>query len=235
MWRKRKTPAKRRGFLRRWWRQLWIGVLLVGLAAVLLVALGRWAVPPITHTMLVEWRAQGDLAHDWVAMEEMSEHMPRAAVAAEDAGFFAHNGFEWGAIRAQLEGGAQRGASTISQQVAKNVYLWQGRSWLRKGLETGVTMIIEATWPKHRIIKVYLNVAETGIGTFGVQAAAARYYDRKAADLTAAQAAQIAAILPAPRLRDPKATTPFHSTRVAQIRDGAATIARDGRAACLTP
>ena len=235
MWRKRKTPAKRRVFLRRWWQRVWLGVLMVWLTAVLLVALGRWAVPPATHTMLVEWRAQGELTRDWVALEAMSEHMPRAAVAAEDAGFCAHNGFDWGAIRAQLEGGAQRGASTISQQVAKNVYLWQGRSWLRKGLETGVTIIIETTWPKHRIIEVYLNVAETGIGTFGVEAAAQWYYGRGASKLTATQAAQIAAILPAPRQRDPKATTPFHSARVAQIRDGAATIARDGRADCLVP
>ncbi|MGB0499183.1 MAG: monofunctional biosynthetic peptidoglycan transglycosylase, partial [Rubricella sp.] len=156
-----------------------------------------------------------------------------SAVAAEDANFCSHWGFDLEAIREVLEEGQNRGASTISQQVAKNVFLWPQRSWLRKGLEAAVTVMIEFTWPKDRIIEVYLNVAEFGEGVFGVEAAARHWFGVSASDLSATQAARLAAILPAPRLRDPNRRSDFMNRRSGQIADGAATILRDGRAACL--
>lgn len=126
-----------------------------------------------------------------------------------------------------------RGGSTITQQVAKNVFLWHGRSWLRKGLEAGFAMAVEAFWPKRRIMEVYLNVAEFDEGVFGVEAAARRYYDRDAEALTLAQAARLAAVLPDPKGRDARADTRFMSRRSAAIVSGARTLEAEGRDRCF--
>jgi monofunctional biosynthetic peptidoglycan transglycosylase len=134
-----------------------------------------------------------------------------------------------GAIRLALEEGANRGASTISQQVVKNVFLWHGRSWLRKALEAVLTPVMEATWSKQRILEVYLNVAELDEGVFGVGAAGPWYFGTDAGDLSAAQAARLAAVLPAPKVRS--AREPSRRSRA--IADGAALIRADGRAACF--
>lgn len=144
------------------------------------------------------WRL-GGIEKDWVAWEDIAPVMGRSAVAAEDANFCNHWGFDMAAIREAIEQGSNRGASTISQQVVKNVFLWQGRSWVRKAMEAVLTPMVELVWSKQRILEVYLNVAEFGEGVFGVQAAAQHYFKVDAKDLTAVQAARLAAVLPNPK------------------------------------
>ncbi|MEO0501775.1 MAG: monofunctional biosynthetic peptidoglycan transglycosylase, partial [Pseudomonadota bacterium] len=169
----------------------------------------------------------------WVPMEEIAPVMARAAVAAEDANFCLHWGLDLDAIRTAIEDGGSRGASTISQQVVKNVYLWHGRSWLRKALEAGMTPLVEALWSKRRILEVYLNIAEFDEGVFGVEAAARHYFGVGPEALTPTQAARLAAVLPNPKGRSASRPSSFVRNRSASIRDGAATIRADGRAACF--
>ena len=211
-------------------RRVALAALLVALAW---VAAYRWVDPPTTPTIVAEAGRLGAVSRDWVPMERIAPAMARAAVAAEDAEFCRHWGFDLDAIRGAIEDGGARGASTISQQVAKNVFLWQGRSWPRKALEAGLTPLVEALWPKRRILEVYLNVAEMGEGVFGVQAAARRHFGVDAADLTAVQAARLASILPDPKRRDPADPSPAMRRKAARVADGAATIRADGRAACF--
>lgn len=207
----------------------------LGVGAVLVAAVVLFAVvnPPVTATMLAEKRRLGAISHQWVPLAAVAPAMRRAVVAAEDANFCLHAGFDLAAIRAAIEDGARRGASTITQQTVKNVYLWQGRSWPRKALEALLTPAVELVWSKRRILEVYLNVAEFGEGIFGVEAAARAYFNRPAAELSARQAALLAAVLPAPRSRSPVAPGPALLRRAAAIMDGAETIRRDGRAACF--
>lgn len=202
-------------------------------AALFAVLLYRVVDPPLTPYMAGEVQRLGGVQQTWMPMERIAPVMARAALAAEDARFCRHWGFDLQEIRAALEDGGRRGASTISQQVVKNVYLWHGRSWPRKALEAGLTPVVEVAWPKRRILEVYLNVAEFGEGVFGVEAASQYHFGVAAADLSAVQAARLAAILPAPRMRDPAAPSDFVRRRAAAIRDGAATLARDGRADCV--
>jgi monofunctional biosynthetic peptidoglycan transglycosylase len=169
----------------------------------------------------------------WVAMDDIAPVMARSAVAAEDADFCLHWGLDLTAIQAALEDGANRGGSTISQQVVKNVYLWQGRSWFRKSLEALMTPLVEAVWSKERILEVYLNVAEFDDGVFGVEAAAIHYFGVAAAELSPVQAARLAAILPSPKTRSASQPTSYIRSRAASIVDGAATIRADGRASCF--
>ncbi|MEM6052678.1 monofunctional biosynthetic peptidoglycan transglycosylase [Erwinia sp. P7711] len=144
----------------------------------------------------------GYVAHsDWVGMDDISPWMPLAVIASEDQKFPDHWGFDVQAIQSVLDsegGGRIRGASTLSQQTAKNLFLWDGRSWVRKGLEAGLTVGIETVWTKRRILTVYLNVAEFGEGVFGVEAAAQRYFHKPASRLTMSEAALLAAVLPNP-------------------------------------
>lgn len=210
----------------------------VGLAVALfmagLVALFGWINPPTTHTMWSEGRRLGaPVDHEWVSADRIAPAMLRSAVAAEDANFCLHWGFDVEAIQAAIEAGGERGASTISQQVVKNVFLWQGRSWLRKAMEAGLTPVVEAFWSKHRILEVYLNVAEFGEGVFGVQAAARHHFGVDAADLTDTQSARLAAVLPSPKTRSASDPSNFVRRRAAAIRSGAETIDADGRAACF--
>lgn len=200
------------------------------LAAILLFSVVN---PPLTHTMWAERQRLGEIDHQWIPIEEIAPVMARAVVAAEDANFCNHWGFDMPAIRAAVQSGGVRGASTLSQQVVKNVFLWQGRSWVRKALETLITPVVEAIWPKRRILEVYLNVAEMGEGLFGVEAASRRYFGVGPEALSARQAARIAAILPSPRTRSATAPDARLKRRVAAIMDGAATIRADGRAACF--
>ncbi|RLK03724.1 monofunctional biosynthetic peptidoglycan transglycosylase [Ruegeria conchae] len=216
--------------MRRWGLRIGLGIAVAFFALILIYSVVN---PPITHTIWSEWRRLGKVDRDWVAIEEISPVMARSAVAAEDANFCLHWGFDVEAIRDALEDGGNRGASTITQQVVKNVFLWQGRSWVRKALETSITPVVEMVWSKQRILEVYLNVAETGTGVFGVEAAAQKYYGVSAAKMSPVQAARIAAILPSPRNRsvtDPSVRT---RRRAASILDGAATIRADGRAKCF--
>jgi len=198
-----------------------------------LVILGIFINPRLTPYLVAESWRQGGVERVWVAMDEIDPVMARAVVASEDANFCQHWGFDMKAIRAAIDEGAARGASTISQQVAKNVFLWQGRSWPRKALEALITPVIEIFWSKRRILEIYLNVAETGKGIFGVEAAAQHYFDVSAAKLSPPQAALIAAALPDPRGRNPARPSGFLRGRARAILDGAATIRADGRAGCF--
>ena len=222
-----------RGAARRGLRWLARGAAFAAAALVLWVAAYRWVDPPTTPYAWSEARRLGGVERDWVDIEAVAPSLARAVVAAEDANFCRHWGFDVVQIRAAIEAGGARGASTITQQVVKNAFLWQGRSWPRKALETAITPLVELLWPKRRILEVYLNVAETGEGLFGVQAAARARFGRDAAELSPAQGARIAAILPSPRTRDAARLSPRLEARARAIADGAATIRADGRAACF--
>lgn len=224
---RRETLGRR---LRRWLVRGFFGVV-----ALVAVAICAYAVvnPPTTPYMFGEGRRLGGVEQIWVPIEQIAPVMARSAVAAEDANFCDHWGLDLTAIRAALDAGSNRGASTISQQVVKNVYLWQGRSWLRKAIEAGLTPVMEAVWSKRRILEVYLNVAEFAEGVFGVEAGAQHYFGVSAADLTATQAARLAAILPNPQEWSASNPSDHVRRRASQIADGAATIAADGRAACF--
>ena len=178
-------------------------------ASILVVLAYRW-VPPPTSAFVLARRVDGwtgampkaPIERRWVAADKVAPELFLAVVAAEDQRFPAHYGFDLVAIEKALDerdNGRVRGASTISQQVAKNLFLWSGRSWVRKGLEVWFTGLIELTWPKRRILEVYVNFAEFGDGVYGAEAAAQRYFGRKAAALNAAQAARLAAVLPSPK------------------------------------
>ena len=224
-----------RGFRPLRWVWRWGGrlVLVVVLVAVGVIVAHRVTAPPKTPYMRQEEARLGRIAHTWVDIDAVAPVMPRAVVAAEDANFCSHWGFDMAAIRSAIAEGAGRGASTISQQVVKNVYLWQGRSWPRKALEALITPIVETAWPKRRILEVYLNIAEFDEGVFGVDAAARHHFGVAPAGLSATQAARLAMVLPDPKGRSATRPTRRQRARTAAILDGAATIARDGRAACF--
>lgn len=210
--------------------------LFLTILACAIVALFGFVNPPTTHTMWSEGRRLGaPVDQVWMDADRIAPVMLRSAVAAEDANFCLHWGFDVQAIQAAIEAGSARGASTISQQVVKNVFLWQGRSWLRKAMEAGLTPIMEALWSKRRILEVYLNVAEFDEGVFGVQAAAVHYFGVDARDLTENQAARLAAVLPSPKTRSASQPSNFVQRRTASIRAGAETINADGRADCFQP
>ena len=189
----------------------WLGALLLGWVAVSVVAvlLLRW-LNPLTSAMMVEARVQAWAAqrHDyrtdyqWVNLEQISPHAAIAVVASEDQLFPFHAGFDFNSIRAAVRASEQgkhlRGASTISQQVAKNLYLWSGHSFVRKGLEAYFTVLIEALWPKERILEMYLNIAQFGDGIYGVQAASQRFWHKNARVLNSSEGALLAAVLPNP-------------------------------------
>ena len=206
-----------------------------GLVAATFLAIIAYALlnPRTTPYMFAEGWRLGGVDQTWVAMADIAPVMGRSVVAAEDANFCLHWGLDISAIRAAMAAGSDRGASTISQQVVKNAYLWQGRSWVRKVIEVGMTPLVEAVWTKRRILEVYLNIIEFDEGVFGVQAAAQSYFGVDAADLTPRQAARLAAVLPDPKGRSASDPSQMVRNRAAQIMDGAATIAADGRADCF--
>jgi monofunctional biosynthetic peptidoglycan transglycosylase len=193
--------------------------------------------PPGGYYLATEWVRLGHVERDWRGFDDISPHLARAVLAAEDANFCDHWGFDLkaieNAITANAKGRRVRGASTISQQVAKNLFLWHGRSWLRKGLEAGFTGLIETIWTKRRIVEVYLNIAEFDAGVFGAQAAARHYFNRDASALTLDQAARLAAVLPDPKGRAPGDATAYMNRRAAAIADGARTLEGEGRAGCV--
>lgn len=218
------------------WLVRWSFRTALGIAVLVLLIVGLFGVvnPPTTHTMWSEGRRLGhSVTQVWADRDAIAPVMMRSAVAAEDANFCLHWGFDVDAIQAAIEAGGARGASTISQQVVKNVFLWQGRSWLRKGMEAVLTPVTEAFWSKQRILELYLNVAEFDAGVFGVQAAARHYFGVDAGDLNAQQAARLAAVLPSPKTRSASRPSNFVERRSRQIRAGAETIRQDGRAACF--
>ncbi|MEH6756777.1 MAG: monofunctional biosynthetic peptidoglycan transglycosylase [Parasphingorhabdus sp.] len=180
------------------------------LITLLWVGLYAFVPPPVTITMLMD---ENGITKDWTPISDISPNLTDAVIAAEDGKFCSHDGFDRDAIINAIErnrqGGRIRGGSTISQQTAKNVFLWQDGGYFRKGLEAYFTFLIEKIWGKRRIMEVYLNVAETGIGTYGVQAGSQRYFKKDAADLTKIEAARIAAALPLPKQRAVNGATGF--------------------------
>lgn len=199
-----------------------------------LVLLYRFVPVPVTLTMLMD---EHGWTKDWEPLSNIDRDLVRAVIAAEDGKFCQHNGFDTQAIGQAIEerlaGERERGASTISQQTAKNVFLWQGGGFFRKGLEAWFTFLIENLWGKRRIMEVYLNVAETGIGTYGAEAGAQRYFNKSAANLSPAEAARMAAILPSPKTRavvNPGGFTRRYGNTIA-ARIGV--VRRDGLDACV--
>jgi monofunctional glycosyltransferase len=221
------------GRIRRILRWAGRGLLAVAGFFALLVLLYSVVNPPTTIYMWSEGRRLGGVEQVWVPADDMAPVLLRSVVAAEDANFCRHWGFDMAAIRLAVAEGGNRGASTISQQVVKNVFLWHGRNWARKALEGAITPAMELVWTKRRILEVYLNVAEFGEGVFGAAAAAQHYFGVPAAEVSAVQAARLAAILPDPKGRDAANPTRFVRNRSAAILDGAETIRADGRADCF--
>lgn len=189
--------------------------------------------PPTNLYILSESRRLGGVERTWVPLEAMAPELARSVVASEDANFCLHWGFDIPAIRKALEDGAGRGASTISQQTVKNVFLWQGRSWVRKALEAVLTPAVELVWSKRRIVEVYLNIAEFDEGVFGAEAAAQHHFRVSARELTPTQAARLAAVLPNPKDYDAANPSKFVRQRATAALDGAATIEVDGRSDCF--
>ncbi len=214
---------------RRWLRWLLALPLLFVLLTTLQVAVLRFIDPPFSAFMagrqLDAWM-DGDrgfrIAYDWRDRDAISSHLAVAVIASEDQRFADHHGFDLEAIekaRATHErGGKLRGASTISQQTAKNLFLWSGRSWVRKGIEVWYTLLIETLWPKSRIVEVYVNVAEFGDGVYGAQAAARTYFDKDASALGPAEAARLAAVLPSPKRYSAARPGPYVQRRTQAIQ-----------------
>ena len=229
----KRRRRNRRGFLGWLWRIL-MGLFLL---SILLVLVYRFVPPPITATMVGDVAAGRGLKKDWMSLDEMDRDMVRAAIGAEDSKFCRHNGFDIEAIEDAMKrnasGGRIRGGSTISQQTAKNVFLWQGGGYFRKGVEAYFTFLIEHLWGKRRIMEVYLNVAETGIGTYGANAGAERYFGHDASALSATEAARIAAILPLPKKRGAIAPKGFTRRYGNTIAARLGVVGRDGLDACV--
>jgi monofunctional biosynthetic peptidoglycan transglycosylase len=232
-----KRRRERGSFLGRLFRFLFKLVLVLVIGSVLWVLAYRFVNPPITITMAGDLIAGRGATREWMPIDRIDRDMVRAAIAAEDGKFCQHKGFDIDAIeeaaRRNASGGRIRGGSTISQQTAKNAFLWQGGGYARKGAEAWFTFLIENLWGKRRIMEVYLNLAETGIGTYGVNAGSERYFGHDASAMSATEAARIAAILPLPKKRGavtPKGFTRRYGNTIA-ARIGV--VARDGLDACV--
>jgi len=201
------------------------------------VLIHAFAPVPVTLLMARDFLAGQGPDYRWTPLKDISPHLVASAIASEDARFCSHRGFDLQAIERALKANEQgrriRGASTISQQTAKNVFLWPGRDWVRKGLEAGYTVLIETVWTKRRIMEVYLNVAEMGPGIYGAEAAARHWFGKSAADLTPREAARIAAILPSPRRYNAGAPGPYVRRRAARVQANARVVRDEGLAACV--
>jgi monofunctional biosynthetic peptidoglycan transglycosylase len=231
-------PVRRGGgfgrFLRRAFVALFLLVVVFPLAGTLLF---RFVPPPFTILMVQRVFEGKGWDYRWRSIDKMSPALVQAAIAAEDARFCSHKGFDLEAIEKAMannrRGKRIRGGSTISQQTAKNVFLWPARSWVRKGLEAYYTVLIETVWGKRRIMEVYLNVAEMGAGTYGAEAAARRYFGVSADQLTRAQAARLVAILPNPLKYKAVQSGPYVAKRSRRIGAAAGTVRNDGLASCV--
>jgi monofunctional biosynthetic peptidoglycan transglycosylase len=228
---------------RHWWRRLLIAFLVITIVMpVSLVLVFRFVDPLFTWTM-VQRAIEGDKVNRTaVSINAISPNLVRAVIAAEDNRFCSHDGFDFEAIqdamayneRAESRGsGRRRGASTISQQTAKNIFLWQQRSWFRKGLETYFTVLIEVFWPKRRIMEAYLNAAEWGDGAFGAEAAARVHFNKSAKDLTRREAARLAAVLPNPRNWNASEPGPYVRGRARSLQGRAASVRAEALDACV--
>ena len=222
---------KRRG------RPILTALLILALLPIGAVAIHRIVPPPTTLLMVKQAVAGNGLTYRWRGIDNISPRLVEAVIAAEDARFCEHRGFDFKAIEKALDSNARgrkvRGGSTISQQTAKNVFLWPGRDWIRKGFEAGYTVLIETLWGKRRIMEVYLNVAEWAPGVYGAEAAARRWYGKSAADLTPREAARLAAILPSPRRYQAASPGPYVRRRASRIQAAMGTVRGEGLAACV--
>ena len=226
---------------RSWPRRIfgWLVKLVVAffLISILWVGLYRFVPPPITATMLGDIFAGRGATRDWMPIGEIDRDMVRAAIAAEDSKFCTHSGFDFEAIENAMKrnasGGRIRGGSTISQQTAKTTFLWNGGGYARKGVEAWFTFLIEHLWGKRRIMEVYLNNAETGIGTYGVNAGSERYFGHDSSAMSPIEAARIAAVLPLPKKRGAIAPKGFTRRYGNMIVERIPTVAGQGLDACI--
>ena len=239
----RRIPRRPYGRSHRSWPARIAGWLIKGvfgfiLLSIVWVLLYRFVPPPITFTMVGDMLGGRSVSRDWMSIDRMDRDMVRAVVAAEDSKFCSHWGFDQDAIAAAMRRNARggsviRGGSTISQQTAKNAFLWQGGGYFRKGLEAWFTLLIENLWGKRRIMEVYLNVAETGIGTYGVNAGAYRYFGHYADQMSRTEAARIAAILPLPKKRGAIAPQGFTRRYGNSISARIGVVANEGLDGCV--
>ena len=223
------SKAARSGASPRWWRWLVFAVLFLAVVPIFEVAAVRFIDPPVTPLMLLRplearWEKRSSPArqYTWLPLGRIPREFLKLVLVAEDQRFFRHHGFDWREIRAarrqaERTGEEPRGASTISMQCARSLFLWQGRSWVRKGLEAYYTFWMEMLLSKSRILELYANVIEMGDGVYGIEAAARAHYQVGAHDLTRDQCAALAAILPAPREWDPRAPPPRLAARIAHL------------------
>jgi monofunctional biosynthetic peptidoglycan transglycosylase len=235
---RRRRPAQRRSWLGRIIGWIVKAVVLFVVVSILWVLLYRFVPPPLTFTMVGDMLGGRSVTRDWMSLDRMDRDMVRAAVAAEDSKFCSHWGFDQDAIaeamRRNARGGSViRGGSTISQQTAKNAFLWQGGGYVRKGFEAWFTLLIENLWGKRRIMEVYLNVAETGIATYGANAGSYRYFGHHADTMSRVEAARIAAILPLPKKRGAVAPKGFTRRYGNSIAARIGIVAREGLDSCV--
>ena len=218
---------------------LFLLLLLLGSSS---IVIQRWVAPPTTFLMVSRVVGGEGLAYRWRSLDDISPRLVQAVIASEDSTFCTHGGFDMKAIERALKANARtekrgsgriRGGSTISQQTAKNAFLWPGRDWVRKGLEAGYTVAIETVWGKRRIMEVYLNVAEWAPGVYGAEAAAQHWFGKSADDLSAREAARLAAILPSPRRYSAASPGPYVRRRTSRIQAAMGTVREQGLAACV--
>lgn len=226
----KQAPIKKR-------RPLLAAVLVLAGLVLTSILVPRVLPPPLTFLMVSRSLEGEGLAYRWRSLDDISPRLVEAVIASEDARFCEHRGFDMKAIEKALKanerGGRIRGGSTISQQTAKNVFLWPGRDWIRKGLEAGYTVLIETLWGKRRVMEVYLNVAEWAPGVYGAEAAARHWFGKSAADLSPREAARLAAILPSPRRYNASSPGPYVRRRASRVQAAMGTVRSDGLAACV--
>jgi monofunctional biosynthetic peptidoglycan transglycosylase len=202
----------------------WLVLGLVGawIVVVLLLTLLYTVVPPVSTLMLGRWLTLQGVERTAVTLDEISPSLPRAVISSEDGRYCQHGGVDWDALRQVIEDadedGPSRGASTISMQLAKNLFLWPGRSYLRKGMEIPLALLIDLAWSKRRLLENYLNIVELGEGVFGAEAAAQRYFGKRARDLSPSEAALLAAALPSPLLRNPGRPSARHRALAGRLQ-----------------
>ncbi len=200
----------------------------------IILLLTKWINPPITTVILSESISLDQKVNqEWRTIDKIGKNVILTVLASEDSNFCTHYGFDFNEIFSAKEKGFSRGASTISQQVSKNLILWRERSWLRKGLEALITIMIETLWSKKRILEIYLNIAETGNGYFGIQAISNSLFKKNSYDLTLKEASYIAVTLPNPKKRNAKKLSINLKKRAESVRNGANTLRLDGRASCV--
>ena len=200
----------------------------------IILLLTKWINPPITTVILSESISLDQKVNqEWRTIDKIGKNVILTVLASEDSNFCTHNGFDFNEIFRAKEKGFSRGASTISQQVSKNLILWRERSWFRKGLEALITIMIETLWSKKRILEIYLNIAETGNGYFGIQAISNSLFKKNSYDLTLKEASYIAVTLPNPKKRNAKKLSIYLKKRAESVRNGANTLRLDGRASCV--